>query len=379
MSGSYQAAVSTPGVVSATVGAGATAGTYSIEVDAAGAYASSLSASSWTGTTTDAGGTYSLVINGTSTAIDSTDGSAASVAAAINQQFGSQVQATAVNVGSDASPDERISLQSTTLGAETLDIQDSNLNGLQSQGPTGSEASYIVDGSGNTVTSDTPSVTIATGLTINLLAADPGNPVTVTVTGTDDSLSGALSAFSTAYNQVVTDLQSQRGQSAGPLQGQPILAEVTEAVDNLATYFTSSTTGVNGLAQLGLTLSENGKFTFVPQTLDSAYGASSTSVASFLGSATGGGWLNSATNLLADLIDPTVGLVTNEVINLQSEATSIGTQITAKNAQIATMQSNLTQQMAAADTLIATTEQQGNFLTEMMQAEQDDQQAIVNG
>jgi len=379
MSGSYQADVSNPDVVSASVGTGAVAGSYSIEVDSAGAYASSLSASAWTGTSGDAGGTYSLVIGGMSYSIQSTDGSATSVAAAINQQYGGQVQATVVNVGSDAGPDQRISLEATTLGAQTLDIQDSGGDSLQTQGPAGSLAGYIVDGSGNTVTSDSPSVTIATGLTINLLAADPGNPVTVTVSGNDDALSSALSSFSSAYNKVVTDLQSQRGQSAGPLQGQPVLSEITQAVDNLATYFTSSSSGVNGLADMGLKLSENGQLTFDSQTLDTAYSNSTSALASFLGSATGGGWLESATNTLTDLIDPNTGVVMNEETSLQSQATSIGTQITAKNAQITTMQSNLTRQMAAADALIATTEQQGSYLTQMLQAEQIDEQSIING
>jgi len=378
LSGSYQADVSNPDVVSASAGAGAVAGTYSIEVDSAGAYASSLSASTWAGSSTDAGGTYSLVIDNTPYSIQSTDGSATSVAAAINQQYGDQVQATVVNVGSAASPDQRIYLQGTTLGAHTFDIQDSAGDSLQNQGPEGSAASYIVDGSGNTVTSGSPSVTIATGLTVNLLSADPGNPATITVTGTDDSLRGALSSFTSAYNKVVTDLQSQRGQSAGPLQGQPILAEITQVTDTLATYFTSSGSGVNGLAALGLKLGENGQLTFDSQTLDSAYANSPSAVASFLGSATGGGWLESATTELTDLMDPNVGLVTNEETSLQSQTTSIANQITAKNGQIATMQSNLTQQMATADTLISTLEQQDNFLTQMLQTEQIDSQSIIN-
>jgi len=378
MSGSYQAEVSNPDLVSASIGAGAAAGTYSIEVDSAGAYASSLSASTWTGTSNDPGGTYNLVIGQTPYSIQSTDGSATSVAAAINSQYGDQVQATVVNVGSAASPDQRISLQATTLGAQTLDIQDSSGDSLQTQGPEASQASYIVDGSGNTVYSDSPSVTIATGLTVNLLSADPGNPATITVSGTDDGLSSALSSFTSAYNKVVTDLQSQRGQSAGPLQGKPILSEITEAVDNLATYFTSSDSGVNGLASLGLKLGENGQLTFDSQTLDSAYANSPSAVASFLGSATGGGWLESATTALTDLVDPNVGLVTNEETSLQSQTTSIANQITAKNAQITTLQTNLTQQMAAADTLISTIEQQDTFLTQMLQAEQIDTQSIIN-
>jgi len=378
MNGSYQAEVSNPDVVSASAGAGAVAGTYSIEVDSAGSYASSLSTSIWSGTSSDPGGTYSLVIDNTPYSIQPTDGSATSVAAAINQQYGDQVQATVVNVGSAASPDQRISLQATRLGYLPLDIQDSGSDSLQTQASYGSSASYMVDGSGNTVTSDSPSVTIATGLTVNLLSADPGNPVTIAVSGTDDALSGALSSFTSAYSKVVTDLQSQRGQSAGPLQGQSILSEITHVVDNLATYFTSSDNGVNGLAELGLKLGENGQLTFNSQTLDSAYNSSSGAVASFLGSATGGGWLESATNALTGLVDPNVGLVTNEETGLQTRTTSVAHQITTKNDQITTLKSNLTRQMAAADTLISTMEQQDTFLTQMLEAERIDSQAIIN-
>lgn len=379
MSGSFEANVSNPDVVSASVAEGAVAGTYSIEVDSVGAYASSLSTSNWTGTSNDPGGTYSLVIGGTSYNIQSTDGSAASVAAAINAQYGDQVQAAVVNVGSAASPDQRISLQATSLGAQTLDIQNSSGTSLQTQGPAGSLASYIVDGSGNQVTSNSRSLTIATGLTVNLQSSDPGNPVTITVSGTDSALSNALSSFTSAYNTVVTDLQAQRGQNAGPLQGQTVLTQITQAMDNLGTYFTSSGSGVSNLMGLGLSLGMNGQITFDSQTLDSAYSSNPAGVASFLGSATGGGWLASATNALTNLEDPIVGLVTNDETNLQNQITSISNQITTKQNQVTTMQANLTQQMAAADAMIATMEQQYSFLSQMMQAEQIDSQAIANG
>jgi flagellar hook-associated protein 2 len=379
MGGSFEAGVSIPGVVSASAGPGAVAGTYSIEVDSVGAYASSLSASNWTGTANDAGGTYSLVIGGTSYNIKSTDGSAASVAAAINSQFGGQVQAAVVNVGSATSPNQRISLQATSLGAQTLDIQNSSGASLQTQGPAGSLARYIVDGSGNTVTSNSRAVTISTGLTVNLQSSDPGNPVTITVSGTDSALSGALSTFTSAYNAVVTDLQAQRGQNAGPLQGQTILSEITQAMDNMGTYFTSSGSGVSNLMGLGLSLGMNGQITFDSQTLDSAYNGNPSGVASFLGSATGGGWLQSATQTLTSLEDPIAGLVKNDETNLQNQITSISGQVTTKQNQVTTMQANLTQQMAAADALIATMEQQNSFLSQMLQAEQIDSQSIANG
>jgi len=379
ISGSFDADVSDPDLVSASADAGAVAGTYSIEVDSIGAYASSLSTASWAGTTADPGGTYNLVINGTSNQIDSTDGSAASVAAAINSQFGGQVQAAVVNVGSSSDPDERISLEATNLGAQTLDIQDSNGDSLQTQGPAGSLASYVVDGSGIQVTSDSRSVTLANGLNVNLLSSDPGNPATITVSGTDTALSTALSSFASAYNQVVTDLDSQRGQNAGPLQGQSILSEITQAIGGIGTYFTSSSSGVNGLASLGLTLGLNGQVTFDAQTLDSAYNADPAAVTSLLGSATGGGWLESATNAMTDLVDPNVGLVTSDETNLQSQITSLGNQITTQENQVSALQTNLQNQMASADALISTMEQQDTFLTQMMEAEQIDSQAITNG
>ena len=60
------------------------------------------------------------------------DNSAASVAAAINAKAGDKVRATVVNVGSTSCPDYRISLQSTTLGDNPVQLVD-NSHSLQTQ------------------------------------------------------------------------------------------------------------------------------------------------------------------------------------------------------------------------------------------------------
>ena len=380
LSGSaFQCDLSNPDAVSASVGDGAAQGSYSIEVESIGVCASSLSSGPWAGNSSANGGTFSLVIGGISHSIQSADGSAASVAAAINAQYGDQVQATVVNVGSDDSPDQRISLQSTSLGPQTLDIQNSSGASLQTQGPVGSPARYIVDGSGLTVTSDSRSVTIASGLTLNLLSSDPGHPVSVTVTRSDSALSGALAAFAGAYNTVVADLQSQRGQSNGPLQGQTILSQITQAIDNMATYFAPSSAGVSSLANLGLSLGLNGQLTFNAFTLAAVDIRNSAAVTSFLGSAAGEGWLGAVTASLNNLEDPSQGLVKSQEAGLQRRITSIGDQITTKQEQVKTLQANLTSQMAAADALIATMQQQYSFLSQMMQAQQIAYQAYTNG
>ena len=63
------------------------------------------------------------MVGGNTYSFTPSDNSAATVASTINAQYGNLVQATAVNVGSAANPDYRISLQSATLGPVDLDIQ----------------------------------------------------------------------------------------------------------------------------------------------------------------------------------------------------------------------------------------------------------------
>src|SRR5579875_371550 len=281
---SYAADVSNPGVVSATLGTGATQGVYNIQVENVGSYQTSLSTNTWnsSGSTPN---TYTLVVGSQTYQFTPTDNSAESVAAAINAQFGNLVQATAVNVGSASSPDERISLQSTSLGPTTVDLQ---LNGqsLQTQqNPPGSLAQYVVNNSGITVSSNTDTVTISNGITLNLLGAGSAS---VTVTQPISVLSNALQSFVTAYNQCATDLNAQRGQSGGAIQGQAIVNELQQALNSIAGYFNTAnpSAAVNSLSSLGIGMSTTGQMSFDELTFAGAELDGSAVVNAFLGSGT---------------------------------------------------------------------------------------------
>ena len=367
---SYETDISDTSVVSATPSTGVMAGNYTIEVDNVGAYASSMTTSTWVDSANNAGRqtTYQLVVGNNTYNITPTDNSATSVAAAINNAAGSQVQATVVNVGSSGSPDERISLQSTTLGPETLDIQLIG-TGLQTAQTTGVLASYIVNDSGETVTSDSRSVDIAPGLTVNLLSSDPGNPVNITVTRSTSTLSAALSSFVDAYNAVESALENERGQSSGALNGQSVVYEMTDALQGLATY-SSPGSAVSGLADLGVTLNDDGTLTFDPTTFMGEDFGNSAAVDSFVGTATSGGFLEAATNAMTGLEDPTTGIVKTDETDIQNQISSLNDQITTRQAQVTTLQQNLTTQMDAADAAIATMEQQYTYLSGMFQAQQ---------
>lgn len=378
MSGSsYQTTVSDPTSVSASVSDGVQEGVYSIQVDDVGSYATSLSTSTWDSTADPSGNpsTYSLMVNGQSYSFTPTDNSAATVASAINSQYGNMVNATVVNVGTTATPDDRISLQSTSLSPTTLDIQDSSGDSLQTQQQAGEEASYEVNNSGVTVQSTSSTVNISTGLNVDLLSTTDG-PVDITVTRSTSALDSALSTFVTAYNKAATELDNQRGQTGGPLQGNAIINSLSQALANISTY--SSSDGIGNLSDLGIDLLATGQLTYTETTLLATDFSNSSGVTSFLGSATGGGFLESATNTLTSLEDPTVGLIKTTEADYTSQISALGTTIGTKQAQVSTIQTQLQNQMAQADAAISSMEQQYSYLNSMFAAEQTADQEYAN-
>ena len=378
MSGSsYQTTISDPKSVSASVSDGVAEGVYAINVISPGSYATSLSTNAWDSTADPSGNpsTYSLVVNNQSYSFTPTDNSAATVASTINSQFGNMVNATAVNVGSTASPEYEISLQSTSLGPNTLDIQDSSGNSLQTQQQPGEEAEYQVDNSGANVYSATSTVTIATGLTVDLLAASDG-PVDITVTRSTSALDSALSTFASAYNAAVDELDNQRGQTGGPLQGEGIVNSLSQALASISTY--SSSDSIGNLHNLGLDLGQDGHLTYTETALMAADFGNSSGVDTFLGSATGGGFLAAATNTMTSLEDPTAGLIKTTEADLTSQISNLGTTISAKQTQVSNLQTQLQNQMAQADAAISTMEQQYSYLNSMFSAMQTADQMYAN-
>jgi flagellar hook-associated protein 2 len=362
---SFSTTIDQPNALTANVGDGASEGNYSLQIDNVGAFATSLTAATWSDPPGSAQ-TYQLVIGGNSFNITPTDNSAASVASAINAQEGNLVQATVVNVGSSSSPDYRIALQNQALGDQPVDIQ---LNGtsLQNQQTVGALAQYEVNGSGITVSSDTRAVTISPGLTVNL-QQQTVSPVNITVTRSTTALANALQSFTTAYNAAADAVSAQRGQNAGPLQGQNIVFQLSSALSSIATYSGDGSFG--GLAGLGLTLGTNGHFTFDQTALLGADLTSSSAVNAFLGSASGGGFLQVASNTLTGLEDPTTGAIKTTETAFETQSTEMTNRINAGQQAVQLLQANLTQQMSQADSLIASMQAQYSYLTSVFNAEQ---------
>jgi len=364
---SLSATVSDPSVVSATASSSALPGTYSIQVTNLGSVTTTLSnagtppVSDPTSQNISSASSFTLTLNGAATTITPSGSSLEDLANAINNA-GLAVQATIVNVGSNSSPDYRLSIVSNNLAADSIQLSDGTnlLNTLS----TGSPATYEVGGLTTPIQSNSAQVTLAPGLTVNLLNTNVGEWDTVTVSQNTSALSGALSNFATAYNAAVTALNQQHGQNAGPLAGTSLVGSLGQALQSIALYSDSSGS-ITSLADLGLNLDATGQITFDPTQLSSL---STSAIQQFLGSAASG-FLGSAGSTMTTAADPGTGMIEADVNSLQGQINSENTLISQKQDQVTALQTSLQQQLAAADAAIAVLQEQTTMMADLFTAQ----------
>jgi flagellar hook-associated protein 2 len=350
-------------------------GTYSIQVSDVGSSSTAISNAGAT-TVTDpssenisSSSSFTLTVNGTATTITPASGTLDSLASAINDA-NAGVSATIVNLGSNSSPDYRLSLTSTELGADTIQLNDGT-NDLLSTLQTGTDAQYTVSGNSTTLTSTSDQVTLAPGLTATLVSADPGQTVNITVAASEGNLSSALSSFASAYNSAVSAVTAQTGQSGGALAGESVVYELQSALSKMA-QFTSSSGSVQTLSDLGLTLSSSGNLSFDSSQFS---GLAAAGIQQFLGGLTSGGFLQSANDALSTFTDQTTGSLATEYNNVGDQITNEQSQIANDQVQVNLVQTNLQQQLSQADAAIAVLQEQNTYYTNLFQTENADHMA----
>jgi flagellar hook-associated protein 2 len=366
-SGLLNASVSNGSIVSANVAAGASTGTYSIEVDGLGSYSSALSlAGSTPVTDPSTQGIASalpltLSLGSATTTITPAGSSLSDLADAINTQAGNQVHATLVNVGSNASPDYRLSLTAANLGTDAIGLTDSSGTNLISTSTPGALASYKVDGA-DPILSNTRAITLSPGLTVNLIGqSSPGQATTITVQNDPSQLASSFGAFAQAYNAAADAVSQQHGQSGGALQGDSLLQSLSGVLSQLGTYSNGSPEGA--LANFGITVDQTGQLSVDTFAFTSAANSNFSGLLATLGSSDSGGFLKTATDLLSGVEAAGTG-------SLPSEESSVTSQITAQQSKIADeqntvnqLQTNLTAQIAKADAALAQLETQVSYVT----------------
>lgn len=332
-------------VVTASAEPGAATVTHTVVVNNLATTSSEYSAPVASGSTPIATGTLTIQV-GTSAAVpvtvDSSNDTLAGLAQSIdNANLG--VTATVINDASGS----RLAIVSNTSGAPG-DLTITTSTGLPAftKAVTGQNASVSVDGIPISSTTNTISSAI-NGVTLNLQSQAPGEPVTIS-TGPDvNDQTTAINNFVSAYNTVIGDLNaqftvnSQTGEP-GPLQADSTLALAQNQLLSAVAFATTGDGGVNSLADLGITLNNDGTLSVNSTTLANALQNDPVAVQQFFAGATAGTFGSNLTNALSLIGDPVSGSIQQDLNGLAETQNDMTQQISDFQDQLNTQQTQLT-------------------------------------
>lgn len=367
---SYNSSVSDSTVASASAGTGAFQGVYSLEVVALGSYTSAMSADALPAVTSPSttsislSGTFTLTVDGTEYDIAPEANTLTELANAINASEAA-VEATIVNIGTSATPDYRLSVASTKLGAVSVQVNDGSLD-LLGAPSTGALASYRVNGQpAVAITSDSRSVSIAPGLTVTLIKA---GSTQITVSHNTAGVGSALTNIANAYNAAVDEIDKYHAEGgSSALRGSSMLYVLSQSLRDLAAY--SSGSGViSSLSSLGFGFDDKGKLSLNQATFIIATSGQFEALSDFLGSSSTDGFMKYASDLMAGLEDSTNGVIKTAMSDVRTQLTQQESRIADQQTRIDALQKNLEARMAASDALIASMEQQVNFMNGLMES-----------
>ncbi len=206
-----------------------------------------------------------------------------------------------------------------------------------------------MDSASNTVTGAIP------GVTLNLTSADPGSPIELSVAPNADNITSAVNQFVSSYNQAMGDINAQytynsTTQTQGPLASDATLTTVQSQLLDLMTYTVSGNASFSSLADLGITMNNDGTLSVDNTTLDNAAQNSAGDLQQFMQASNG--FATNLQNTLTTLTDPTTGPLTVDSNNLQSEYTDLQSQINDIETQITSQHDSLVQQYSALNALL---------------------------
>jgi flagellar hook-associated protein 2 len=296
----------------------------------------------------------SLTINGQTINIDSTNNTLSTLASAINSSnYGVTANVLTSSSGSMLS---LVSQNSGTVGAINLSssLTDSTSGGTSisfTQAQPGADASLTVDGV--QITSPSNAVTNAIpGVTMQLLSASPTSNVQVEITNNNTDVETAVSSVVAAYNQVMTDLNTQEGNDSSgnpePLYGNPTIASLQEQLGQ-ALAFTQSSGAVSSFTQLGISVNNDGTLALNSDTLNSMLSTNYNDVVNFF--ETGSGFNSFGDNFTSVLNSLGSGAPYGQIYLQQnsSQESTLNTDISNENARISAEQTTLTTELNEAN------------------------------
>jgi flagellar hook-associated protein 2 len=327
----------------------ATAGTLYTDPIAAGADTSFLSSGQTAGDVQlevggAAGTTYDIPIT------QGSNDTLSTLASYINTQSSANNWGVTASVVSDTSG-SRLALFSQNTGtAGALSIANNSNTTLSFDTPVGgTDAALTIDGVPFSSTTNTLTGAIQ-GVTLNLAGASAGTTVQLSVGADTNQITNAVNNFVSAYNAVVSTINTQYvvdptgATPAPPLESDLSLRSLQTSILNDVADAIGDNSGYVNLASLGINSNNDGTLTVGSnasgETFADILETDPTAVQNFFQNTSGTGFANNFNSDLANLTDATTGPLNVDLAQDQAEGTDLTT-------TIANFQTQLTSQTQA--------------------------------
>jgi flagellar hook-associated protein 2 len=389
--GTESATSSNTAAFTATAGADAVLGSYSVSVTQL-AQAQQLVSSPFVGggSAATGTGTLQLSLGGTSfsVAINASDDTVAGVAGAINSATGNPGIEASVVTGSDGA---HLVLTSSLTGASnTIQVSETDggtglsdltygtgntANYTEAAGSAPQDAEFSIAGvaytsASNTVTDALSGVTLSllgTTTTTSSTGTTTDTPATLTVATNTSDIVTNVQAFVAAYNTMQSSLaslgsyNSTTGQ-AGPMMGNPLLLGIQNELNSaLYSIVNTGSSTYNSLASIGITTNSDGSLSLNQTTLSTALSADYSAV-SQLFSGTSGIATGLNTQITSDLGSGGPIATTSQTLVQQENA--LTEQSDQLQQQMNALSASLTQQYSSLNTLLSSLQTTSSYLTQ---------------
>lgn len=348
----------------ATASTSAVQGSHTIQVQAL-AQANSIASAAFSSASAVVGdGNVTLSAGGSTFSVSLTPGhdTLQDLANAINSASNNSGVSASIVTSNDGA---HLILGATKTGTANQVVVNSSLLGSFSTVQAASDASVLIDGfqydsSSNTIT------TALSGVTINLLQAQPNTNLSLNVKADTSSAASAIQSFVTAYNTAAglmlqsTSYNSSTGQ-AGALIGNSGVTSALQQLQSLEASQVSSngSNAVTSLSQLGISVNADGSLSLDSTALNNALSSNLTSVQNLLSGPNG--VMTQMSTLLENVAGPS-GVLAGQEQAYQTDYTNAAQQLSSLQAESAQLTQRYTSEFNSMNTFVA----QYNSLSSML-------------
>lgn len=388
--------------ITATKDGGAAAGSYSVEVLKLAQSDKLVSSGVAPGAKFTGAGEMEITIGGKATTLNLTDGSLASLSAAINKS-NAGVTATILNDGkhdrlvitgnqTGSANQVSIAASGSLAGFSTVPApapepapdQDPVLEPAEDGAPAPAAAPVVtmtrlqaaqnaemkIDGIEVSKASNTVTDAIK-GVTLNLAQTNEGSPVTVGLAKDNAAISKAISGFVDAYNTLATSVNKQTAYSAatktsavlnGDASARSILSSIRAELGKAVT----DSTGLRTLSDIGIAFQRDGTLKLEkPAKLDAALASNFEGVSSLFSSSSG--FATRLTKVTDEMLG-SKGVFKNRTDGLNASLQSIGKSQERMELQLAQTEKRYRAQFTALDSMLVNMQGMSSYMSQQLAA-----------